>query len=83
MKIHEAVKKIKRLAPPENLLSKQKMDLPEMKKAVRDHRKIFQKKLLYKCSANAELLPTLMLTYFTSSEIRETVSTLKNNKNPT
>ena len=37
MKIHEAVKKIKRLAPPKNLLSKQKMDLPEMKKAVRDH----------------------------------------------
>ena len=49
MKIHEAVKKIKRLAPPENLLSKQKMDLPEMKKAVRDHRKNFKKN----CYTNA------------------------------
>ena len=71
------------MAPQKKLLSKKKMIFLKWKKQSEIIAKYFKKKLLYKCSANAELLPTSMLTYFTSSEIRETVSTLKDNKNPT
>ena len=55
MKMYEAVKKIKRLAPKEKLIIKTKEGLTSNeKKTVRNHSKIPQKHFLYKCNANAE-----------------------------
>ena len=54
MKMFEAVKKTKRLAPKKNGLSKQKMDLHQTKKAVRNHSKILRTCFLFECNTNTE-----------------------------
>ena len=81
-KMHEAVKTLNDWHPKENRLSKQKKDLSQMKKK--------QPEIIAKYLENIFFLQTqhqsktyyqhLMLTPFTSSEIRKTVWTLKNNK---
>ena len=55
MKMYEAVKKIKRLAPKEKLIIKTKERLTSNEKTpVRNHSKILQKHFLHKHSTNAE-----------------------------
>ena len=81
-KMHEAVKTLNDWHPKENRLSKQKKDLSQMKKK--------QPEIIAKYLENIFFLQTqhqsktyyqhLMLTPFTSPEIRKTVWTLKNNK---
>ena len=84
MKMYEAVKNIKRLAPMEKLIIKTKVGLTQKeKKAVRNHSKIFRKHFFMKTEFPMQnVLPTSMLTPFTSSQVRKAVWTLKNCKSP-
>ena len=54
MKMHEALKKIKRLAPKEKLIILTEEGLTSNEKAVRNHSKILQKHFLHKRNTNAE-----------------------------
>ena len=74
MKMYEAVKKIKRLAPKEKLIIKTKEGLTSNeKKTVRNHSKILRKHFSTNATPMQNVLPTPMSTLFTSSEIRKAV----------
>ena len=67
--------------PKKKWLSKQKNDLIQIKKVVRNHSTVF-KNIFYTNAAPMQNVLLPILTPFTSSEIRKSVRTLKNNKNP-
>ena len=83
MKIHEAVKKIKRVAPKEKLIIKTKEGLTSNKKKQSEIIAKYFKNIFYtNATPMQHVLPTPISTLFTSSEIRKAVWTLKNNKSP-
>ena len=83
MRIYEAVKKIKRLAPKEKLIIKTKEGLTSNEKMQSEIVAKYFKNIFYTNATPVQnVLPTPMSTLFTSSEIRKWVWTLKNNKSP-
>ena len=83
MKMYEAVKKIKRLAPKEKLIIKTK-ERPTLNEKEQSEiiAKYFKNFFYTNAKPMQNVLPTPMSTLFTSSEIRKAVWTLKNNKSP-
>ena len=83
MKMYEAVRKIKRLAPKEKLIIKTKEGLTSNEKMQSEIVAKYFKNIFYTNATPVQnVLPTPMSTLFTSSEIRKWVWTLKNNKSP-
>ena len=83
MKIYEAVKNIKRLAPKEKLIIKTKERLTSNeKKQSKMIAKYFENVFYINASPIQNVLPTPMSTQFASSEIRKAVWNLKNDKIP-
>ena len=83
MKMYEAVKKIKRLAPKEKLIIKRKEGLTSNEKKQSEIiAKYFENIFYTNGTPMQNVLPTPMSALFTSSEIRKLVWTLKNNKSP-
>ena len=83
MKMYEAVKKIKRLAPKEKLIIKTKEGLTSNEKKQSEIIANYFENIFYtNATPMQNVLPTPMSTLFTSSEIRKAVWTLKNNKSP-
>ena len=80
MKMYEAVKKIKRLAPKEKLVIKTKEGLTSNEKKQSEIIARYFENIFYtNATPMQNVLPKPMSTLFTSSEIRKTVWTLKNN----
>ena len=83
MKMYEAVRKIKRLAPKEKLIIKTKEGLTSNEKKQSEIIVKYLKNIFYtNATPMQNVLPTPMSTLFTSSEIRKGVWALKNNKSP-
>ena len=81
MKMYEAVKKIKRLAPKEKSIIKTKEGLTSNEKKQSEIIAKYFKNIFYtNATPMQSILPTPISTLFTSSEIRKAVWTLKNIK---
>ena len=82
MKMYEAVKKIKQLAPKEKLIIKTKELNSNEIKSVRNHSKIFRKHFYLNATPTQNVLPTPMVTPFPYQELRKPSWTLKDDKSP-
>ena len=84
MKMYEAVKKIKQLAPKEKLIIKTKELNSNEIKSVRNHSKIlyFENIFYLNATPTQNVFPTPMVTPFPYQELRKPSWTLKNNKSP-
>ena len=83
MKMHEAVNRIKRLAPKEKVIIKTKEGLTSNEKKQSEIiAKYFENIFYTNATPMLNVLPIPMSTLFTPSETRKAVWTLKNNKSP-
>ena len=83
MKMYEAIKKFKRLAPKEKLIIKTEEGLASNEKKQSEIiAKYFENIFYTNATPMQNILPTPISTLFTSSEIRKAVWTLKNTRSP-